>query len=83
MTHVEFKSRVGEDGVLAISVPLGPDEANREVRVIVEPASTLPFPASSRAEWREFVKCMAGCISDPTFQRPEQGQFERRGTAFA
>jgi hypothetical protein len=75
MTHVEIKSRVGADGVLTVTFPLGPEEANREVRVIVEPAghreSTAP---SDREEWRAFVNRMAGCISDPTFQRPDQGQ---------
>jgi hypothetical protein len=37
MFHVEIKSRVGADGVLTVSVPLGLEEANREVRVIVTP----------------------------------------------
>ena len=83
MTHVEIKSRVGADGVLTVTLPLGPEEANREVRVIVEPAghcesSIAPAPE----EWRAFVNRMAGCISDPTFQRPDQGQYELRGEAF-
>ena len=79
MTHVEIKSRVGADGVLTISLPLGPGEANREVRVTVEPA--VPSPPSlplNPEQWRQFVESMAGCISDPTFERPEQGQYERR-----
>jgi hypothetical protein len=83
MTYVEIKSRVGADGILTVTLPLGPEEANREVRVIVKPAgnrqSTVP-PIPE--EWRTFVKRMAGCISDPTFQRPDQGQYELRGEAF-
>ncbi len=83
MTHVEIKSRVGADGVLTISLPLGLDEANREVKVIVEPTTpSMPPSPPNREDWREFVKSMAGCISDPTFQRPEQGQYERRTEAF-
>ncbi len=83
MSHVEITSRVGADGVLRIAVPFGPGEANREVKVIVEPAAAVAPPGgSSREEWQAFVKSMAGCISDPTFQRAEQGQYERRSEAF-
>ena len=83
MSHVEITSRVGADGVLRIAVPFGPNEANREVKVTVEPAEALTPPGEpSRDEWREFVGSMAGCISDPTFQRAEQGQYERRSEAF-
>ena len=39
MSYIEIKSRVGSDGVLTVSLPLGLEEANREVRVIVEPIS--------------------------------------------
>ncbi len=83
MSHVEITSRVGADGVLRIAVPFGPNEANREVRVTVEPAEVCAPPdRSSREEWRDFVRGMAGCISDPTFQRAEQGEYERRSVAF-
>jgi hypothetical protein len=71
MSHVEITSRVGADGVLRIAVPFGPNEANREVRVTVEPAEVrAPSNGPSREEWRDFVRGMAGCISDPTFQSP-------------
>jgi hypothetical protein len=82
VSHVEITSRVGADGVLRIAVPLGADEANREVKVVVEPADTLPFPAPSRQVWQEFVKATAGCISDPTFERPVQRDYESRRELF-
>jgi hypothetical protein len=83
MTHVEIKSRVGADGVLTVTLPLGPEEANREVRVIVEPTGHCESTESSAPEdWHTFVNRMAGCISDPTFQRPDQGQYEQRGEVF-
>jgi hypothetical protein len=44
MTSVEFKSRVGADGILNVVLPLGPEEADREVRVIVEP---MEVPAAN------------------------------------
>jgi hypothetical protein len=83
MSHVEITSRVDPDGVLRISLPFGLDEANREVKVTVEPVGARgPLPHTNREQWREFVKTMAGCISDPTFQRPDQGEYERRSEAF-
>jgi hypothetical protein len=83
VAHVEITSRVDADGVLRISVPLGASEANREVKVVVEPADVPgAFSPPDRDEWRDFVHRMAGCISDPTFQRPEQGQYERRSDLF-
>jgi hypothetical protein len=33
---------VGADGVLSVVAPLGPAEANREVRVTVEPVADRP-----------------------------------------
>jgi hypothetical protein len=69
MPHVEITSRVDADGVLRLSLPFGLDEANREVKVIVEPADLRgPLSQPNQEEWQAFVKSMAGCISDPTFQ---------------
>jgi hypothetical protein len=83
MTHIEIRSRVGADGVLTIALPLGAADANREVKVTVEPVGvSSPSSPPSGNEWRDFVTAMAGCISDPTFQRPEQGKYERRSEAF-
>jgi hypothetical protein len=85
MPPVEIKSRVGADGVLNVSIPLGPSEANHEVLVTVESVDVSAAPASSTAqeEWRNFVESMAGCISDPTFRRHEQGEYETRKEAFS
>jgi hypothetical protein len=83
MGHVEIKSRVGADGILMVSLPLGLSEANREVKVVVEPIDGPAMrPTLSRSDWQDFVAGMAGCISDPTFQRPDQGDYERRGEVF-
>ncbi len=38
MTHIELRTRIGPDGILSLSVPMGMSEVNREVKVIVEPA---------------------------------------------
>jgi hypothetical protein len=74
MNRMILKSRVGADGVLHLAIPLGEMDANREVQGTVEP---LP-PAMTQEEWRNWVLSTAGSISDPTFQRHEQGEYEQR-----
>ena len=75
MIRMKFKSRVGGDGVLQLSLPLGASEAHHEVQVTVEPAAT---PSMTPEEWRQWVATMAGRIADPSFLRPEQGEYENR-----
>jgi len=67
MTRIELKSRVGSDGILSVKVPLGPEDANRDVIITVQPASTAP--ALDQAAWKRFIDQTAGSIPDPTFQR--------------
>ena len=74
MHKTVVRSRVGGDGVLHLELPLGADEANREVQVTVE-ALARPMPP---AEWRAWVLSMAGSIEDPTFERPPQPLLEER-----
>ncbi len=79
MSHVEITSRVDADGILRICIPLGADEANREVKVVVEPTSVSEaMQPHDQQSWREFVQTMAGCVTDPTFDRPNQGEYEQR-----
>ena len=79
MTPTTVTSRVGADGVLSVVLPLGPAEANREVRVTVEPVSEKSeMTPEEWSEWRAWVKSMAGSITDPTFRRHEQGEYEVR-----
>ncbi len=44
MTHIELRTKVGPDGVLTLSVPVGMTEANQEMKVVVE--SVEPAPRS-------------------------------------
>ena len=74
MTRIVLKSRVGADGVLQLSVPVGAGEANREVQVTIE-AGPMTM---SQEEWRQWVEKMAGSIADPTFRRHDQGEYEQR-----
>lgn len=74
MAPIHLKAKVGPDGVLHLDVPVGADGANHDVEVTVTPAR----PAMTREEWHRFVAETAGSITDPTFRRHEQGEFEER-----
>jgi hypothetical protein len=73
MTRITLNAHVGADGVL--HVPLGAAEANREVRVTVEP--TTPPTAASRQDYVDFLQATAGAWQGE-FERPEQGEYETR-----
>ncbi len=77
MSPVELQSRTDADGILNLSVPLGKSDANRAVRVTVEPLDEAAPPVSA-GQWPEFVRELAGSIPDPTFERHPQGDFEQR-----
>jgi len=81
MTSIQLRSRVDADGVLSVCVPIGKRDADREVRVTVEPLDEASVPMSAD-QWRQFVHEMAGCIDDPTFERHSQGAFEKREALF-
>jgi hypothetical protein len=73
MDRVVIHSQVGRDGVLNLKVPLGSIEADREVRVTIEPV----MKPISRDEWRRHIREMAGSWQGDLV-RPEQGQYEQR-----
>jgi hypothetical protein len=74
MKRMVLHSRVGSDGVLHITVPLGKEDADREVQVTIDPVP----PTMTQEEWRQFVLSTAGSITDPSFVRHEQGEYEVR-----
>jgi hypothetical protein len=69
------QSRVGADGVLHLDVPIGEAAADREVQVTIDPVGPA---AMTQEEWRNFVLATRGSITDPSFVRHEQGEYERR-----
>ena len=75
MDRIVVNSRVGSDGILQLTVPVGPADADREVRVTVEPVATqTPL---SQEEWARRVLENAGKWQGD-FERPEQGEYEER-----
>ena len=79
MKTLRARSRVGDDGVLTLNVPVGAEAAGTEVLVTVE---ALPIKvgdeSSAQADWERFVNETSGSIDDPTFCRHEQGEYEQR-----
>jgi hypothetical protein len=65
-THV----KVGADG--NVIVPVGRDEAGREVTVTITPA---PGP-TSQEEYQRIIRETAGSV--PDLRRPPQGEYEKR-----
>jgi hypothetical protein len=76
MTRITLNARVGADGVLRMTVPLGTQEADQEVQVTVEPVSRRK--QMTQEEYAAWVQSMAGSITDPSFRRHEQGEYEER-----
>jgi hypothetical protein len=77
MNRMVLHSVVGPDGVLHITVPIGKEYADQEVQVTIDPARAGPA-SMTQEEWRDFVLSTAGSITDPSFVRHEQGEYEQR-----
>jgi hypothetical protein len=75
MKRMIVHSRIGADGILQLNVPIGKADAEREVQVTIDPLSPS---CMTQEEWRNFVQTTAGSISDASFVRHEQGEYEDR-----
>jgi hypothetical protein len=75
MNRMVLQSRVGADGILQLAVPIGEADADREVQVTIDPVAP---PSMTQDEWRTFILKTAGSITDPSFVRHEQSQYEHR-----
>jgi hypothetical protein len=64
---IHTTARVDKNG--NVTVPIGTNDAGREVLVTIQPAAAK----MSRDEWLKFIDATAGSIDDPTFERPPQG----------
>ena len=58
MNRIFVKSKVGNDGILQLSLPMGLEEANREVHVTVDPIT--PSASMTQEVWQCWVDSMAG-----------------------
>jgi hypothetical protein len=70
MLAVQFESQVGDDGVLALQVPLGTAEARSRVLVTIAPFPTATSSASDQSDWHEFVKRTYGSCAGLGLEEP-------------
>ncbi len=76
MTRIELRSKVGADGVLDLKVPLGPEEANREVLVTVLAAGPSTRPPDE--DWHAFVERTYGSCAEQGLEEPPDLPVQRR-----
>jgi hypothetical protein len=74
VNRVVVQSRVGADGVLHLDVPIGKEQAEKEVQVTIDP---ITKPALPHEEWQQFVLSTAGAWQGD-LERPAQGDYEQR-----
>lgn len=75
---VQIESRVGPDGVLTVTVPLGLEEADVRVRVTVEPLPAANGQPPVDSEWHQFVQETYGSCEGLALERQPQGDYEQR-----
>ena len=77
MQTIQLQTKVGADGILSLTVPLGEADANSEVLVTIRTALDAPREPRLRA-WRETVDHAYGSCSSLGLERPDQGTHELR-----
>ena len=82
MSPIVKRSKIGEDGILNLSIPIGKSCANQEVRITIEPFEEARSSEMSVGQWKQFVEETAGSIEDDSFHRHSQGEFEQRQELF-
>jgi hypothetical protein len=75
MNRIVVERRVSGDGVLELTLPLGADEAGRDVLVTIEPVGLNR--EMTLDDWRAGVLATAGGWQGE-FERPPQGKLEER-----
>ena len=74
MTRLVVESRVDEEGVLKLTVPVGKDEANRTMRITIEPAGE---DSPSQLERQMRLSALIGSWQGD-FEEPEELPYEER-----
>lgn len=79
MQTIRVAERTGKDGVLHLRIPVGQPEADYEAVVVLQPQETAPGAAPIEHGWPAgYFEQVPGSITDETFVRPPQGEYEKR-----
>ncbi len=73
MNRIEIDANTDETGSIRIRLPSAP--AHHPVHVVIEWSDP---PDAGREAMDAWIKATAGSITDPTFVRPPQGEYEKR-----
>jgi hypothetical protein len=75
MTRIVVERRVNNDGLLQLAIPLGSEEAGRDVRLTIELVGSEK--EMTPEEWRSGILATAGAWQGE-FERPGEGELEER-----
>ncbi|MGM0487758.1 MAG: hypothetical protein ACQESR_13490 [Planctomycetota bacterium] len=79
MQTIRVEERTGKDGILHLRIPVGQPEADYEAVVVLQPQGTAPGAAPVEEGWPAgYFEQVPGSITDETFVRPPQGEYEKR-----
>ena len=79
MQTVRVAERAGKDGILHLRIPVGQPETDYEAVVVLQPQGAPPEAPPAEQSWPAgYFEQVPGSITDETFVRPPQGEYERR-----
>lgn len=79
MQTIRVEERTGKDGILHLRILVGQPEADYEAVVVLQPQGTAPGAESVEEGWPAgYFEQVPGSITDETFVRPPQGEYEKR-----
>lgn len=71
MQTIKLDTRVGQDGILKLELPLEVSNADIEVLVVVQRKEKRGWPPG-------YFERTAGSLADDPIERPSQGEYEER-----
>ena len=78
MQTIRVAERTGKDGILHLRIPIGQPEADYEAVVVLQPQDASSATASEQGWPAGYFEQVPGSITDETFVRPPQGEYEKR-----
>lgn len=70
MDKIEFHSRVDHEGVLALRLPLGEQEADRDVVVTIRSLPATSEGNGRKLEWKQFIAQTYGSCAGLGLEEP-------------
>ena len=71
MQTIKLDTRVGEDGILKLELPLDVSDTDLEVLIVIQRKEKRGWPPG-------YFERTAGSLADDPMERPSQGEYEER-----